>query len=47
MEIAQRKDAQNIPVEFDHSKKTVGLLLRLITRGNWDSDRVIILDSGF
>ena len=46
MEIAQGKDAQNIPVEFDDSERTVGLLVCL-TRGNWGSERVIILDSGF
>ena len=46
VEIVEGKDAQNFWVDFDEKGKISGLLLRL-TRGIWQSGRVIILDSGF
>ena len=45
-EIVEGKDAPNFPVPFEEKGQTSGLLLRL-TRGIWQSGRVVILDSGF
>ena len=45
-EVVMGKNEPNMTTKFDEKGKTVGLLLSL-TRGIWNSGRVVILDSGF